>query len=311
MGLFDFGSGDPVSGLYGDMLRPDQKQAIASRGLLGFLGGMQKSGALNYEVPFISGRVPGGLAAGLAGGLGGMGSAEDAPVKNALNAQLVGLQGQNLQSQIGARTSLNDAIDKFLPMLAGGGTATTAAQQVPGAAAQGGAGGPSPSIDAITAGDTPEWRAFAQAVAGPESKGRFNVRYTPEGGKEFSDLSRHPNMPEPSTAGPSTAAGAWQITHDTWNGLPEEQRQNFQPATQYSAFKTIARRDYSGLTGRDLDADLKAGNLGMIAKGLGGTWPTISKALKAYPSLLANYTGGGVKVGDATAPESPGALPDT
>src|SRR3977135_215022 len=122
MGLFDFGgSSDPVSGLYGDMLTPDQKQAIASRGLLGFLGGMQKSGALDYTVPFISGKVPGGLAAGLAGGLGGMGSAQDEAVKNALNAKLIGLQGQNLQSQIGARTSLNDAIDKFLPLLAGGG----------------------------------------------------------------------------------------------------------------------------------------------------------------------------------------------
>src|ERR1700716_1431052 len=138
MGLFDFGgSSDPVSGLYGDMLTPDQKQAIASRGLLGFLGGMQKSGALNYEVPFISGRVPGGLAAGLAGGLGGMGSAQDEAVKNALNAKLVGLQGQNLQSQIGARSSLNDAIDKFLPMLAGGGgAATTAVPQASGTAAQ-------------------------------------------------------------------------------------------------------------------------------------------------------------------------------
>jgi muramidase (phage lysozyme) len=307
MGLFDFGSGDPTGGLYGSALTPEQQQAVSGRGLLGFLAGMQKSGALDYTVPFISGKVPGGLAAGLAGGLGGMGAAQDEAVKNALNAQLVGLQGQNLQSQIGARTSLNDAIDKFLPMMGGGGSdaATTAAPQAPGAAAQGGA---SPSIDAVTAGDPPEWRAFAQAVAGPESGGKFNTRYTPEGGKEFSDLSRHPNMPEPSVAGPSTAAGAWQITNSTFNSLPEDQRADFQPSTQYSAFKAIARRDYNGLTGRDLDTDLKAGNLGMIQKGLAGTWPTIGKALKAYPSLLANYTAAGTKIADNLAPLNSTAL---
>src|SRR5258708_11498335 len=154
MGLFDFGGGDPVSGLYGDMLTSDQKQAIASRGLLGFLAGMQKSGALDYTVPFISGKVPGGLAAGLAGGLGGMGAAQDEAVKNALNAKLIGLQGQNLQSQIGARTSLNDAIDKFLPLLAGGGggAATTAAPQASGTTAQGNAQ-TSPAIDQVAAGD--------------------------------------------------------------------------------------------------------------------------------------------------------------
>jgi hypothetical protein len=39
MGLFDFGdSGDPVSGLYGDMLTPDQQQAISSRGRSGISG---------------------------------------------------------------------------------------------------------------------------------------------------------------------------------------------------------------------------------------------------------------------------------
>jgi muramidase (phage lysozyme) len=312
MGLFDFGgSGDPVSGLYGDMLTPEQKQAIASRGLLGFLAGMQKSGALDYTVPFISGKVPGGLASGLAGGLGGMGTAQDEAVKNALNAKLIGLQGQNLQSQIGARTSLNDAIDKFLPLLAGGGggAATTAAPQASGTAAQGNAE-TSPAVDQVTAGDEPQWRAFASAVAGPESGGQFNRRYTPTGGADFADLSKHPNIAEKGPYGPSTAAGAWQITNDTWNGLPEEQRQNFQPSTQYGAFKTIARRDYGAITGRDLDADLKAGNLGMIEKGLVGTWPTIGKALKAYPSLLANYTSAGTKVADNLAPLNSG-MPDT
>jgi hypothetical protein len=71
MGLLDlFGGGNSdAGGLYGDSLTPDQQKALAYRGLLGFLGGMQKSGALDYTVPFISGKVPGGFAAGLAAAL--------------------------------------------------------------------------------------------------------------------------------------------------------------------------------------------------------------------------------------------------
>ena len=79
-------------------------------------------------------------------------------------------------------------------------------------ATAGASGTASPGIDTVTAGDSPEWRAFAQAVAGPESKGRFDVRYGPNGAIPFDDYSKHPNIAEKSLAGPSTAAGAWQIT---------------------------------------------------------------------------------------------------
>lgn len=152
---------------------------------------------------------------------------------------------------------------------------------------------PSPELDKITEGDPPEWRAFAQSVAGPESGGKFNVRYTPQGGANFDSYVAHPNVAEPIPGDPmgrtSSAAGAFQIVNSTWNSLPEETRQNFEPGTQYSAFKQIARRDYAANTRRDLDADLKAGNLGAIAQGLKGTWPVIGMAMKAYPTLYASY----------------------
>src|SRR5256885_2110714 len=69
-------------------------------------------------------------------------------------------------------------------------------------AAAGASGTASPGIDTVTAGDSPEWRAFAQAVAGPESKGRFDVRYGPNGAIPFDDYSKHPNIAEKSLAGP-------------------------------------------------------------------------------------------------------------
>jgi len=51
------------------------------------------------------------------------------------------------------------------------------------------------------------------------------------------------------------------------------------------------------MTGRSLGDDLQSGDYSTIAKGLRGTWPTIDKAMKAYPALLANYTEQGARVG--------------
>jgi hypothetical protein len=116
MGLFDSAASDP-GGLYGDMMTPQQKQALAYRGLLGFLGGMQKSGALDYTVPFISGKVPGGLAAGLAGGMAGMGEAQDSAAKNAMSAKLVGLQAQDLENKIGMRKDFQAGDQKLMEAL--------------------------------------------------------------------------------------------------------------------------------------------------------------------------------------------------
>jgi hypothetical protein len=100
MGLLESLFGGGGGGLYGDMLNPQQQQAMAQRGLLGFLGGMQKSGALDYTVPFISGKVPAGFEAGLAGGMAGMGEAQDAGLLNALRAIKTGQEGQLLKAKL-------------------------------------------------------------------------------------------------------------------------------------------------------------------------------------------------------------------
>jgi muramidase (phage lysozyme) len=310
MGWFD--SGDAGS-LYGDVLTPEQRSALGARGLLGFLGGLTNSGSLDYTMPTITGKLPGGFAKGLAGGMAGMGEAQDAAALNALKAQQVGLQGQDLRSRLQARDALNAALPGIVKMLSEDGDATATPQAAPASSNASATGAlASPAIDEVTAGDEPEWRAFAQAVAGPESGGKFNVRYSPRGAVEFSDYSKHPNIAEKGPDGPSTAAGAWQIVKSTFDELPGELRGDFQPATQYQAFKYLAKRDYRAMTGRDLDADLKAGNTDLIQRVLGGTWPTIDKAMKAYPKLLANYTNAGTRVADNAAGASAiPELPDT
>ena len=48
---------------------------------------------------------------------------------------------------------------------------------------------------------------FLNAIAGPESAGRYDVRYTPKGGATFSGYDTHPRIYEPGPKGPSSAAG--------------------------------------------------------------------------------------------------------
>ncbi len=92
-------------GLYG-LQTPQQQQDMQQRGLMGFLGGMANSGALDYTVPFISGKVPGGFAKALAAGAGGQGEAMDKAALSAANAQLNALKGEDLKSKIDTKKML-------------------------------------------------------------------------------------------------------------------------------------------------------------------------------------------------------------
>src|SRR5688500_5358410 len=109
-GFADLFGGGAFGGLYGDLLTPQQQQALAQRSLLGFLGGMQKSGALDYTAPFISGKVPAGFAAGLAGGMAGMGEAQDQGAITALKAAQISQQGQQLKSEMAIKQALMKAL---------------------------------------------------------------------------------------------------------------------------------------------------------------------------------------------------------
>src|SRR5438270_7180664 len=95
--------------LYGDAFSDQQKAALQQRGLLGFLGGLQKSGALDYVAPF-QGIRWGSTAAGLAGGAAGMGEAQDSAALNAMRGQLLGLQGQQIKGNLGLLGSEADLI---------------------------------------------------------------------------------------------------------------------------------------------------------------------------------------------------------
>jgi hypothetical protein len=109
-GMFGGGGGSPVGASGGgmfagidDLLTPQMRQALAQRSLMGFLAGMQKSGALDYTAPFISGRVPAGFSAGLAGGMSGMAEGQDKGLESALKTLLTGGKLQEMKSKSAAR----------------------------------------------------------------------------------------------------------------------------------------------------------------------------------------------------------------
>jgi muramidase (phage lysozyme) len=116
----------------------------------------------------------------------------------------------------------------------------------------------------------PEARGLLSAIASRESEGAarrrgvspYNIRYTPGGGAAFSDLSRHPNILEPTADGRrSSAAGRYQFTGTKWR--EEAKRLNlpdFSPASQDQAGWDDAQRVYRRAVGRDLGMDLRNGN---------------------------------------------------
>ncbi|HEX6840811.1 MAG TPA: hypothetical protein VF113_04755, partial [Stellaceae bacterium] len=124
MGLFNILGGGDDSNAQPQLIDPRQA------GLLGFLAGMQKSGALDYTAPFLSGKVPSGFAAGLAGGAGGMLAGQQAALNMAKTQAETGLLGINTQkgklelqylpAQIQAQLGLLQAAGEAPPPMFGG-----------------------------------------------------------------------------------------------------------------------------------------------------------------------------------------------
>lgn len=180
-------------------------------------------------------------------------------------------------------------------------------------------GGPAKAVplkspDPVATDLAPHQRAFLNAVSDGESAGKYNVRYTPKGGAEFSDLSKHPGIFEPGPHGPSSAAGRYQFTKTTWDRLGGG---DFSPENQDRRAWKLATMDYNARTGRDLDADLKSGGLTpKIMSVLQPTWTSFgakgSQRIRAYESSLGRYANDGApaskSIARPTEADEPGAI---
>lgn len=122
-----------------------------------------------------------------------------------------------------------------------------------------------------------EVKGFLDALASAEGTGAdYNIIV---GGQKFDSYSEHPNVVGLRTkAGPSTAAGKYQITKETWDYLKKKYDDlgDFSPSNQDKAAFYLAKERYKRNTkGRDLETDLKAGNTQFLREALQKTWTGI------------------------------------
>lgn len=164
-------------------------------------------------------------------------------------------------------------------------------------------GEPFQTNDPVATDLPPVARAFLNAVAGGESGGRYNVRYTPKGGALFSDLSKHPGIFEDGPHGKSSAAGRYQFTLTTWNRMGGG---DFSPANQDRRAWDLAQQDYQARTGRNLLADLEADGLTpKMLSTLAPTWAAFNKNRSRHIATFQDSLQRLVGQGEVAPPAGP------
>jgi len=154
-------------------------------------------------------------------------------------------------------------------------------------------------------------RRLLNAIAGPESAGRYDVRYTPSGGTTFSGYEQHPRIYEtiPKSGKRSSAAGRYQIIYDTYKRMGGG---SFYPADQDRMALRLAEQRYKNVTGRDIYSDIqKSGMNPSILGSLKGEWAAftnpagVAKGMRWYNAPLD----GAQALASPTRPAADGAAP--
>jgi muramidase (phage lysozyme) len=148
-------------------------------------------------------------------------------------------------------------------------------------------------LDAVAKGENYDPADYNELVGG----GRFDSfdHFPIWSGKTFS-------------TGISHAAGRYQFQPRTWAECAGELGlKDFSPASQDAGAWYLAGRVYHRVTGRDLEADLVAGQLDQVAPALKSTWTSLSPTSfpGRFKAAVEQRTAGGVHVAAPVVPPIP------
>lgn len=150
-----------------------------------------------------------------------------------------------------------------------------------------GSNGGNLAADVAYSGFEPHQKALLNTISGPESAGRYNVRY---GGARFDGFGDHPRIGETITSGPnkgkkSTAAGRYQFIQGTWDDYARRMNlSDFSPKNQDLAAWELAKDTYRNEVGGDLDQALQSGDtdtLSGVGRALSGTWTSLPTGIES------------------------------
>lgn len=149
--------------------------------------------------------------------------------------------------------------------------------------------------DPVNTNLEPYLRAFLNSVAGGESAGVYNVRYSPNGGQNFDLSGGHPRIFEPGPHGKSSAAGRYQFTWTTWKDVAGKDTP-FTPENQDAYAWQLADERYRALTGRNLgDVLQREGLTNEVMETLTPTWQAFkgnrARWASTYTDSLARLSG--------------------
>jgi muramidase (phage lysozyme)/anti-sigma28 factor (negative regulator of flagellin synthesis) len=144
-------------------------------------------------------------------------------------------------------------------------------------------------------------RAILHVISGRESGHKYNILYSPDGQRIFTDFSAHPNQPATIASGPnkgkvSTAAGRYQFIKGTWEAVAAKYGlTDFSPANQDRGAWHLATDTYANATGRDLETDILSGDRALIEQArqvLGTQWEGIHQmSPEAFYKQVAGAVG--------------------
>lgn len=152
-----------------------------------------------------------------------------------------------------------------------------------------------------------EGRSLLDRIAGPESGGRYDVRY---GGARFQGFGDHPRVATPITSGPdvgklSTAAGRYQFIGSTWDDQAKKLGlRDFSPPNQDAAAWNLAQEEYRAKTGKDLLAVLRSGDKAAIddvPRQLSGQWSSLPGGRQPAAPASATIPNDNAFIGKANA----------